>query len=152
MIPRSYHQWYNLKNDDGVAADMSRPKIKYVDETQFNTELGKHCERVAGILSSARQAAGISKEQAAETAHISVATLYRIEHGLSDIKLYEFVRLCRLYGIEPELISNRLFIDSQSKKDGAFAKTVEEMANMSVKDQEFILNVILNYKRANTDG
>lgn len=55
-------------------------------------------------LQQARKNASISKMEAARQLGIATSTLYDIEHGLNPVGVVRLVKMCRMYGVEPQQI------------------------------------------------
>jgi hypothetical protein len=75
---------------------------------QKNTNLDFYAE-VGNVFAIFRRDLGMTFDDvAAQDPRLGKSSLWGIERGTQQISLWQFVRLCEIYGVAPEAILNRL--------------------------------------------
>lgn len=128
---------------------MPRKKPDYPDQEQYDRESNEFSIRCGMQLRALRETAGISRQDAADAAHISLATLSRIENGTDhgaapELSMFEFGRLCDRYNVKMVDVIAALSGDSTapSGKDDTIQRIMGMVIQMTPKHRTALLKIL----------
>ena len=105
--------------------------------------------KLGGRLAELRHKKGISREEAARRAHLSLRFLADVEAGRGNISINKLIRLCKALGAPPAVVVTALIpgTDARSKLQESIFSMINQCDPDQLKELHEWLSAMLNQRR-----